>query len=301
MADEATTDQQTEDGAEQSEDQAAEVESGVADGAEDSAESEDTDDSDDDSSDEDLLSPEEVEVLSKDPKAYHKALNRAFTTKSQKLSAQMKQLEPYMAFFEALENDSEGAIRELAERVGLRIEGGAKAGSEQAKELGAHLLEVVQAELGDEYGDLSPKMARAMEKVAEMVATRVAQPLAQEQHRLLRETAEAESARALEVFGKTHPDFKKHEKAMVEMSRKVTPQKGVTEQEYLGILYDLVQAKGKEGDLTKKIVKRINQSAKSSKEGPRVPAREVKTNPSALPTFAEAAEAADRGEVWDNS
>jgi hypothetical protein len=302
---EVSTDQQVDDSAEQSEqDQAVAADSGVAEGAEDNVEAEEevADDDESESEDEDtLLSQADIDQLKGKPEELAKKLNQAWTKKTQLLATERKQLEPYLGLIEQLNGDEvqqKRAVAALAAHLGMNLGEGTKAErQEQAKELGEILMEDVRAALGPEYGDLADRLAPAMQKVAERVASEVAKPLAAEQHRLLTDVAARESAAAVQVFEKTHPDFKKHEAAMVALSKKLQPN-GMSEQEYLSTLYAVVTASGKQGDAVKKAIKRINDSTKSGSDGPRVPAREVKVTPTGTPSFAEAAEAAERGEVW---
>ena len=74
----------------------------------------------------------------------------------------------------------------------------------------------------------------------------------------------------------------------------------MTEAEYLDNIYYLVTREGKEGDVTKKVAKRMAASARKGGDDRSVSDRTVSKSPAGKnPTFAEAAAAAKRGETFD--
>lgn len=296
--DNSATDQQVDDDVEQSEqDQAVEAEPGVSEGEEQEAGSE----SAESESEVELLSRDQIESLRRDPDRLIKELNRAATKKFQTVAKERAELEPYVDFIRSLDENPREAVAALAAQLGMRLEGGTPEQRQDAvQELGDVITADVRQSLGPEYDDLAERLAPAIRKVAERVAIETARPLVEEQNRLIRESAERESAAAISVFEKAHPDFRKHEKAMVEMSQKLKPAQGMNEQDYLRALYTVVTAGNNEGDAAKRLVKRINSSTKSDSGGNRVPSREVNVEPSSLPSFEDAAAAARRGERWEH-
>jgi hypothetical protein len=166
--------------------------------------------------------------------------------------------------------------------------------------MGDQIRYAVREALGPEYEDIADRLAPAMRRVAEMVAAETAKPLVAEQDRLIQESAMRESVAVINDFEKSNPGWRKHEPAMVELSKKLMPQTGMTEREYMDILYTVVTRDTSEGDKTKRIVDRINKSTRNDSGGNRVPSREVVVKPSSLPTFEEAATAARRGERFED-
>ena len=297
------TDQQEEVGAEQSQDQAADPDPGVAEGeVEQEAGADDASDSESDSDDsQELLSRDEIDQLKGDPAKLHKALNTAFTKKTQALAKEREALEPYRDFISQLDEDPTAAVEALAAQLGLRIEGGTKAEvKEQAKTISEAIRQDLVDSLGQEYSDLADKLAPAIEKAAQRVAAQTAEPLMAEQHRIAHEAAVQQSTQDWDSFQKDNPDAKKYEPAMVALSKKLSPGKGMNGREYLSVLYRNAKADAVEGDTARRLVKRINGSSSVDSGGKRVPAREVKTEPTALPTFEQAAADARRGIRYDD-
>jgi hypothetical protein len=297
--DTSATDQQVDDDVEQSEqDQAVEAEPGVSEGEEQEAGSAPAESESDEV---ELLSRDQVESLRRDPDKLIKELNRAATKKFQTVAKERAELEPYVDFIRSLDENPREAVAALAAQLGMRLEGATPEQRQgMVQELGDVISDDVRQSLGPEYEDLAERLAPAIRKVAERVAAETARPLVEEQNRLLRESAERESAAAIQVFEKAHPDFRKHEKAMVELSQRLKPAQGMGEQDYLRALYTVVTASSSEGDTAKRLIKRINSSTKSDSGGNRVPSREVNVEPSALPSFEDAAAAARRGERWEH-
>lgn len=281
-------DQQTEIVEEQSQDQADASESGVHESAETTTETESNEA-------EELLDKDVYERVKDNPELLRKELNKAFTTKSQALSAERKAIEPYAEFVRALEEDPRSAVMALAQSLGMKIpEEGAT--EKQAKTIGDAIMERVRERLGEEYGDLADKLAPAMAEVAQMVALAVAKPIKEELDSVVDSSTAAQARAAVEAFEKAHPDWKKHEKAMVALSKKLPPGEGMTEAEYLDVLYTIATRDTAIGDSVKKVVSRIGKSTGSGDNKGGVHSGQVATRSSSLPSFKEAYEAAKRGE-----
>lgn len=313
--DDNTQDQQVDETGEQSstDDQAGDGDSGVegdgaadeqdgdGDGGGDEADGGDGDEGDPE--DIQLLTPKQIDELKGDPKALMKALNRAATKKFQGLADQRKALEPYADFIQSYQEDPKAAAIALVEGLGLKVEKPkTEAQSEKAVEkLSDQITAKVKAALGPEYEDVADKIALAVQEAANLVVAEAVKPLKEGQDALISESAERETNDALTAFAKSHPDWKKYDAKMTALSAKFKPGEGVTPQEYLETLYQLASADGKEGDAAKKVAKRMNRSAKkAASNGDRsMSSSTVTKSPGKLPTFAESAAAARRGERFD--
>ncbi len=308
MADEQTDDQQTDDTEEQSDkDQAGGEESGVegdAEADEKDGDEKETDDSEegDEEADEDLIGQKRFDELKDNPAQLRKELNAAATKKFQKLSGERKALEPYADFIKSYEDDPRGAAMALAEQLGIEVvKPKSVAKSEAAVEnVADQIRSHVKEALGPEYEDIADKMATAIQRAAQLMVDEAVKPLKEGQETLIHESAMREAGTALKAFGEKHPDWKQHEKDMVALSRKV-PVGGQSEAEYLENIYFLVTRSGAKGDALKKAAKRMSDSARKSDGGGRnVSDSSVSKSPAGkLPTFAESAAAAQRGEKFD--
>lgn len=313
MADDNTDDQQVDETVEQSEgnaeDQAGDKDSGVE-GEEAAAEEVEDGDDDDAGDDADGDDDGEIEVLDQkrfdelkdDPAALLKEINRAATKKFQGISEQRKALEPYADFVRSYQKDPRAAAIELAESLGIEVKRpkSVEASEKAVESLTDQINAKVREALGPEYSDISDKIGKAIHDAASLMVKEAVEPLKKGQETLISESAGREAQNALTVFGKTHPDWKKFDKQMTELATKYKPGEGVSEQDYLDMLYTLASREGKEGDAVKRAAKRMNNSAKKSGKGDRsVSATTVTKSPAGLPTFAESAAAARRGERFD--
>lgn len=281
---------------EQSKDQAGAAGPGVTDETEttttETEETEAGDPESEDSDEDDILDPEEYEKVKGDPKAYHKALNRAFTRKNQGLA-------PYRDFIEALNENPRQAALELAQSLGLTVATPDKSKTEEevAEDLSTKITKAVKAQLGPDYDDLSDKLGRAIEEAAKLVAEEAVRPLRGQTHDIIRDSAQREAGVAIDAFAKAHPDWKKHEKEMVRLMAKYPAGNGVATADYLEDIYTLATAGGKRGDSLKKAVKRMAASASVDGKTSSVSDKQVTRNPGRNLTFDEAAAMASRGET----
>jgi len=236
---------------------------------------------------EELLSSEELEALKDNPKALRKALNRAYTQKTQALAEQRR-------FAEAFRTDPQGTLRRVAAALGMRVT--APESKEQVDEIHATLV--------DTFGEeIAGKFRPVMDKLIKQAVEAQVQPLRQAQEQVLSQAATTQSQTVLKAFGEKYPDWKKHEKAMLEHAKKIVPSGngGMTEFEYLEILYHQATRKSSEAETTKKVVDRLTKGAKKTDKPTRgAPASKVaSTSSGRVPTFEEAFEAAKRGELLE--
>lgn len=248
-----------------------------------------------------LISKERYDELKSDPDKLHKELVRAANKKFREVAAVRKSLKPYAAFIEALDRDPRKAVMAVGEKLGMKfVDSSGGEGAKTTEEVKDEITAKVRTALGEEYGDLADKLIPAIQVVAESVASKIVGPLTQRQEELIQDSAQRESNLALEAFAKKHPDWKKHEGAMVELSEKLQPAKGMSESEYLENLYFLVTREMSSGDEVRRTVDRMRSSASgASGKSSSVPGSKVAERPAKLPSFREAADAALRGERFE--
>lgn len=299
-------DQQAPEAEEQSpKDQAGEEGSGVEEQEEEESAGDSTEESGEEAEEEsevELLGQEEFDKLKDDPAKLLKAVNRAATQKFQALAKERKELKPYASFIRALDKDPEGALRAVAEKMGLKIEGGTKAETEKAIEsLADKLTESFRKDLGPEYEDLSDKLAVAVHNALQLAVPELTKSSSERIDAVINDAAAREAADAITAFTKKFPDWKQHEEAMVELSHKIPAGEGVSSDEYMEMLYYLVTRDRREGEGVKKVIQRMAKSAKAGNgKDSTVPDKQVaKGPPSKAPSFREAAAAAMRGERWE--
>lgn len=293
---------------------------------------EDADEGDDDSA---LSSDKAFQALQKqhanDPAALRKALLGDYTKKTQALASQRKQYErvrDFVPFLEAYEEDPATAIRVLAQQSGIdlsKLLGGAgeerpsgKGKAKTAEEASAELVEQVTADvreaLGADLEYLADPIATAVRKAVDRLVPghieRTVKPL-EEQTRSLTERQLGEQLDAtLKAFGEKYADWKDYEADMLELSKKVRPEPGSTEFEYMETLYKVASRDKWDADREAAIERAANgrfkkrlqkhDTAERGEETRSTPDSEVRTKAPKDVTFAAAYEAAKRGEVWED-
>lgn len=264
----------------------------------------------------DLLSAEEYAKVKDDPKQLQKALNKAFTQKTQQLASQRKALGSWDKVRESYGKDAKATLTELAKQAGLEIrdpkEEAAKATTVDAGKKAVEKVNAVLAKAGLE--ELSDELVAVFREIAEEAAGKATAPVRQHQDEVIRESIARESAAVLESFGKTHPDWQEHEEQMTDLMGKFPPpvdpttgQRVMADADYLDHIYDLATRGLRDKrvtDATKKAadeaVERLRKSAANAE--PRttgVTGDKVVTSAPAKAGFKQAAEAAKRGERWE--
>lgn len=259
-------------------------------------------DTDDGAPEDEVISQKEFDRLKDNPEALRQALNKGATKKFQQLAATRKELEPWSDFAASYAKNPRAAALALAQGLGLEVKAPrTEQESEKAvKSMADQIREKVKNALGPEYEDIADKMSAAITDAASLMVDEAVRPLKEGQESLIAETAQREASQALVDLGKRHPDWRKHETKMFDLSRKLLPQEGMSEADYLDSLYTLATAEGKEGDAVKKAAKRMGASAKKAAGERTIPSSSVSKSPAGrTPTWAEAAAAARRGERLD--
>lgn len=296
-------DQQAEVVEEQSQaDQADDSGSGVEDKGESA--STDTDTAETETESIELLGQETFDKLKGDPAALHKELNRAATKKFQSLAAERKELEPYKEFISELQSDPVAAITAVAEQLGIKIEKpAATKGSPEAiaEDIGSKIVAAITANLGPEYEDLADKIGKGVHEALKLAVPELTKPLKESTDQIIQDSALREANAELEAFTKKHPDWQKHEEAMQAIAAEMPPGKGMTTQKYLENLYFLATRDAQTGEGVKKVITKMQKSAKASEGGSTtITDDKVTRNPSGkTPTFQEAYQAARAGKTLD--
>lgn len=274
-----------------------------------------------------LLSDEEFAALqtthADDPVKLRKALEGAFTTKTQALAAErrsVERLQSYADIIDAYESDPVATIRELARQNGMEFtpdetpagETPAGTGSTDATTTVDAVLTEFKEALGPELEYLADGLAPAITKLVERLAAaqvaKAVDPLKKGTEQLLSKAATEQTETIMKGFGEKYPDWQTHEPAMLALAQKLSPN-GMDEAEYLDHLYALVtrdtSAKtidAKVADGVKKAIAKMEQGARNTEGRDReTPDGKVTTGPPAgrAPDFHEAYAAAKRGERWE--
>lgn len=241
------------------------------------------------SSEEELLSEDEYDALKDNPKALRKALNRAYTQSRQRMK-------PYENLIKAFEADPDGTLQKLAESRGMSIQRPGQATEPNAQE---QTVDLLKRSLGPELEFLADKLAPAFDTLVQ----RSIDPV---RDSVLEQGAIREVDGALANLSAKHTDWKDYEPEMSRLGAIFQPGIGPdgrptsTQEEYLENLYFLATRTRSNAQQTKKVVQRLQASAKNA-ENPDsgVASNKVAPRPSGKPTLREAFEAAKAGTRWE--
>lgn len=285
--------------------------------AESTQQSQDTDEAQgatDEGAEEQLLTDEEFAKVKDDPQAMRKAMNRAFTQKTQALAERRKQLDRYQRFIDAYEQDPLETLKQVAEQNGYRfVKPEEESTTEQPakttgdiEQAGDDAVDILREALGPELEGLADRLAPAIKQLVSNAANSVVEQRVKPLEERSAQSEAAEAKRqydaALDRLDGRHKGWTKYKDKMVELDKKLTPQKGTTLDEYLDMLYHLASRDAQTGTKTKQIVKKINEAAqKSDDPGSGVPTSKVSSLPED-PTLEEAFELALQGKTipWDD-
>lgn len=126
---------------------------------------------------------------------------------------------------------AQDTLQMLATKLGLKAEF-----KENPQETIKTLKEYLDEELGEEYGLISEKIANALDKYDKTRFGKIDAKFSEMEAKEVRNAVNAESnaaAKELQKFG----DFEKLEPKMLEMSKKIRPEPGMTPTEYIQVLY----------------------------------------------------------------
>jgi hypothetical protein len=310
MAEETpVTDQQTDKDAKPSgTDTAASSTSGVDETTHTSQDPDEAAGATDDTADDDLqtkfLSEAELDAINaiEDLGKRQKALDRAWTQKTQRLSRERRDLSSRKAVLDSLDRDPLAFARQVLEQAGLEVHD-PKADTTTTTDLSAKVTEILKESLGPDYEDLLDKLAPGMFKAINAVVAENLKPLRDGQVELVRDSAIRETEVVFDAFTKKHPDWQQHESAMAELSRKLPPGKDpktgkplMEQPEYLELLYGMVTRDRQVGEGVKKVLARTTKAAETAvNDGKGIGADKVVARPAGPISFDEAGALAIKG------
>lgn len=243
-----------------------------------------------------LLTPQEVAALPAALKAQYKSLEKAFTTKTQALSAERKALEEWNPLIEGMKTDPAATLEKVAAQLGFKV----SKSNQDTKTVESKTAEAL-AELPEELAFMKPYFESFGKKLLDSMNGVIA-PIKAQHEQLITDATAAETKATVEAFTAKYPGWEKHEAKMLDIGQRILPGKGMTDIEYMEVLYREATHGISQAETTKKVVEKINRSAKSSEE------RTAGVSPErvahAMPPpekrgFRDAYEAAKRGEVWE--
>ena len=272
----------------------------------------------------DLISDKDFETLqakhANDPVAFRRALTETLTASLSGERATLEKVKPYAELIDAFEASPERTLTLLAQQYGLDIvkrgeTPAAPAAKAESTEAAASattdaVLATFKKNLGPDFEYLAEGLAPAIkglvEQLTQTTVEKATEPFKREHETLQLERGMAATDATMKAFGEAHPDWQKHEDAMMAEAETLDP-KGLTEAQYLDKLYSLVTRADWEktrdaqiADGVKAAIEKMNKSAQSTETRTRAtPERSVKVAPGKTPTFQEAFEAARRGERFD--
>jgi hypothetical protein len=274
-----------------------------------------------------LVSEEEFKGLqakyAKQPELLLKELNKAFTQKTQALSAERKvieRLEPYVDVIESFEQDPTATIAALAEQQGFDlVPRGTAPPTGQGNGHGQTLTQPAPTDVEEFRKVLGPDLEYLAEPLAPAVTTLIDRkvqaalaaalgPVQHQQQAVIQHVAEEQTAAVMKAFEAKHADWNQHEAAMFDLAQRIEP-KGMTELEFLEHLYTIATRTAWEKDKEAKIADGVKQALKRLQRGADTTERRTQPTPNdevikgpprdRAPSFAEAYEAAKRGERWE--
>lgn len=282
------------DDVEDSDESAEEAEESADEGTESDDDSEETVEAKAKDEEEDSpFTAEDKAAIAKDPtlKKAYKGLMQSYTKKMQALGEVEK-------FKKQLEGDPQSILQRLAEANGLKVKFGEEAKAETTTTTTDPIAAVAAAVrakwvpiIGDEASD---QLLAGVQEIVAAASGAAVRPLIESQTAREREQATARFRDDFGRFEKEHPDWKQHETAMLELSKKVNPQ--MSPYETAKFLYDhvtrdrqIAKAKAEASGAAK--VKRAVADAEPAPRT-RIPGSKVKTAPAVYKTSRDAALAA---------
>jgi len=279
---------------EDSDESAVEAEESADEGTESDDDSEETVEAKAKDEEEDSpFTAEDKAAIAKDPtlKKAYKGLMQSYTKKMQALGEVEK-------FKKQLEGDPQSILQRLAEANGLKVKFGEEAKAETTATTTDPIAAVAAAVrakwvpiIGDEASD---QLLAGVQEIVAAASGAAVRPLIESQTAREREQATARFKDDFGRFEKEHPDWKQHETAMLELSKKVNPQ--MSPYETAKFLYDhvtrdrqIAKAKAEASGAAK--VKRAVADAEPAPRT-RIPGSKVKTAPAVYKTSRDAALAA---------
>ncbi len=205
-----------------------------------------------------LLSEDELAKLTPKERANAEKWQAKLTQKSQALAARAKEFDEWTPLIQALKENPDDVLAELAKQRGFAI---SKAAQETAVQTqAAQTVATLPAELQF----LQPIFEQFGNQILQNIRSEIG-PIKEQQTQMISEAAAAETEHTIKAFDSKYPDWKKYETQMVTIGQKFVPTAGaMTDYEYMETLYRLATADISKAEQTKKVVQRINKAAVSA-------------------------------------
>lgn len=244
------------------------------------------------------FSAEDKAALAKAPKEVQKlakGLQRSYTKRMQELGETEK-------FRKMFEGDPQTVLQRIAEANGLKVKFGEEAKAEtvttttDASPLSA-VAAGVRAKwvpiIGEEASD---QLLSGVQEIIQAATGAAVKPIIESQTQREREQVQARVNEDFKRFEAEHPDWKKHEGAMLELSKKLNPQMGAYDTAkflYSHVTRDLAVAAARTEGAAKTATK-VKRAVADAEPAPhtRIPGSKVKTAPPVYKTAGDAVRAA---------
>jgi hypothetical protein len=262
---------------------------------------------------EELLTSEEQAKLTADQRKTYKSMQKAYTQKTQKLSAKLKEvtelsdMAEYKPLITAFKANPQETLQRLASQYGFTLQATAQ-DSKAASTIEPAVqsaVEQMRKAFGPEGEPLADQLAPIMHELAKAVAQSVVdtqiKPIKAQQDEIAYKTVAAETEVEMKSFEKSHPDWKEHEPAMLKLSQTLVPATGadLSASDYLELLYTIATKDQRARNATTDVVKKLAAVVKAS-EPPDSGVKDQNITPAApkRPTIEQAFEAAKKGIRW---
>ncbi|HSX39346.1 MAG TPA: hypothetical protein VLI92_02030 [Candidatus Saccharimonadales bacterium] len=208
--------------------------------------------------------------------------------------ARTEKLDKAIRLYEALEDPNVGpsVLRTLAEKAGLL---GLNA-DKTPKQITKSVVDTLKESLGAEYEFLADRLADGIDTIVKQIVTEQLKPVQAQTQEAVERAVKADVDSAFAKFESTHKDFKEHEVAMTELSKKLPYTGDYPMEEYLDNLYKIVTTDKKEAKVIQKTVDKINKNAQELRDSSTEVQETRITKGSKLPSLNEAVAAAMRNE-----
>jgi len=195
-------------------------------------------------------------------------MNRNYTQKTQSLSEQRKSMEAFQPIVDALQENPEATIKEMARVYGIQVQE-----TPAALEADAFLSQLSQVVGEDAARQLRP----AFEQFASQLIESKITPLQQKEKQREQAMAQEQVEQTWNQFGQRYPDYVDHKD---QMEKVYTEMMQGDQQKVLEALYLYVTKDNRDARATQKVVEKIQKSARKVPEkGSTVPKSKVAEKP----------------------
>lgn len=204
------------------------------------------------------LSPEELAEIKSNPATakLYKSLMKASTKKFQEISADKR-------FLDSIRTNPRAVLESAARNMGLELRDPQAAGTQANSEA---VVDDVMQDMVNLFGpELAPAVRPVMERMVQNLVDRQVAPLreAHEQQTLQSYQKQAESYAS--TFRARHPNLSPEvEKKMLEIGQQISPNEGITPDQYLELLYSSATAGNTATNVAKRAAERIKAAQASA-------------------------------------